>query len=117
VGTRRLLNDSQTIAWVTTAAASAKHVLSVCTGSLLLAKAGLLSGKSATSHWGALDLLASLDPTIDVVPDQRVVDSGIITSAGVSAGIDMALYVVEKLCGNRVAIDTARYMDYVSPRA
>src|SRR5690349_16309318 len=69
-----------------------------------------------TSHWGALDLLKSLDVTIDVVSDKRVVDSGIITSAGVSAGIDSAFYVVDKLCGNDVAIDTARYRGYVAKK-
>jgi len=84
----------------------------VCTGSLLLARAGLLAGRRATTHWGALDLLASLDPTITVERGQRVVEDGIITSAGVSAGMDMALSVVEALHGPEVADETARYIEF-----
>ncbi len=71
---------------------------SVCTGSLVYARAGLLTGRPATTHWGSLDLLRELDPTIDVRPDDRFVDdSDVITSAGVSAGIDMALHLVARL--------------------
>jgi transcriptional regulator GlxA family with amidase domain len=69
---------------------------SVCTGSLLLAKAGLLEGRRATTHWAALDLLESLNAGVRVDRESRYVDDGIVSSAGVSAGIDMALYVVEK---------------------
>jgi transcriptional regulator GlxA family with amidase domain len=111
-GTRRLLDDPDTIAWIRQTASRAQLVTSVCTGSLLLARAGLLAGRRATTHWGALDLLASLDPTIQVERDRRVVEDGIITSAGVSAGIDMALAVVESLCGRAVADETARYIEY-----
>jgi transcriptional regulator GlxA family with amidase domain len=84
----------------------------VCTGALLLAQAGLLTGRRATTHWAALDLLASLDSSITVDRDARVVSDGIVSSAGVSAGIDMAFDVVERLCGRNVADETARYIDY-----
>ena len=89
-GTRALLEDEETLAWISAVAADASQTTSVCTGSLLLAKAGLLKGRRATTHWGALDLLASLDADISVDRKSRYVDDGVITSAGVSAGIDMA---------------------------
>jgi len=111
-GTRKLLEDDELLTWIKKAASNAVTVTSVCSGSLLLAKAGLLQGKAATTHWGALDTLASIDPTIRVERQQRVVDSEIITSAGISAGIDMALHVVERILGAEVANDTARYMEY-----
>ena len=111
-GTRALLDDQETLAWIGTVAADASQTTSVCTGSLLLAKAGLLEGRRATTHWGALDLLASLDADIIVDRNSRYVDDGIITSAGVSAGIDMTFYVVEGHCGREVADETARYIDY-----
>lgn len=111
-GTRALLQDGTVLDWIRRIAAGASRVTSVCTGALLLAQAGLLAGRRATTHWGALDLLASLDPTIRVDAAARVVKDGITTSAGVSAGIDMALAVVADLHGQTVADETARYMDY-----
>jgi transcriptional regulator GlxA family with amidase domain len=114
-GTRALLEDAPTIDWIREVAASAAHVTSVCTGALLLAKAGLLSGRRATTHWAGLDLLASIDPTIQVERSLRVVSDVVVTSAGVSAGIDMAFSIVEKLCGRAVADETAHYIEY--PRA
>lgn len=111
-GTRALLRDSGVLAWIRQTAAGAQRVTSVCTGALVLARAGLLAGRRATTHWGALALLAELDPTIRVEADRRVVDDGIVTSAGVSAGIDMALGVVEAMHGRAIADETARYMDY-----
>ena len=116
-GTRALLRDEATLAWIRQTAAAARQVTSVCTGALLLARTGLLAGRRATTHWGALGLLAEVDATIRVEPDRRVVDDGIVTSAGVSAGIDMALAVVESLCGRAVADETAHYMDYPRVRA
>ena len=112
-GTRRLLNDRETLEWIRRTAAAARQVTSVCTGALLLANAGLLKGRTATTHWAAYDLLASLDPTVTVRREDRVVRDGIITSAGVSAGIDMAFTVVEQLCGRDVADETAHYIEYV----
>jgi transcriptional regulator GlxA family with amidase domain len=111
-GTRALLERAPVLEWIRERAASARQVTSVCTGSLLLARAGLLAGRRATTHWGALDLLASLDPTLTVERDLRVVDDGIVSSAGVSAGIDMAFFVVESLYGRDVADETARYIEY-----
>jgi transcriptional regulator GlxA family with amidase domain len=114
-GARQLLQNDAVLDWIRRTAGSARQVASVCTGALLLARAGLLSGRRATTHWGALDLLASLDPSIQVERTRRVVEDGIITSAGVSAGIDMALTLVGNLWGGEVAEDTARYMEYPRP--
>jgi len=84
----------------------------VCTGSLLLAKAGLLQGRHATTHWGALGTLDALDAGVTVEREHRVVDDGVISSAGVASGIDMAFYVVESLFGREVADETAHYIEY-----
>lgn len=110
-GTRRLLDNDDTLSWIRKVAEGGARITSVCTGSLLLAKAGLLKNKAATTHWGALETLAALDPTIKVCR-KRYVDQGIVTSAGISAGIDMALYVVGELLGPELSEDTARYMEY-----
>jgi transcriptional regulator GlxA family with amidase domain len=111
-GTRKLVEDSKIIDWIANVASHARHITSVCTGALLLAKAKLLQGKRATTHWGALELLADLDASMTVEREKRVVDDGIITSAGVAAGIDMALLVVERLFGRSVADETAHYIEY-----
>ena len=111
-GTRPLMTDQETLDWIRRTAAQARKVTSVCTGSLLLTKAGLLEGHRATTHWGALDLLESLDGRVKVERDLRVVDDGIITSAGVASGIDMAFYVVETLFGPAVADETAHYIEF-----
>ena len=116
-GTRALLDDQETIDWIKRTSQAAQQVTSVCTGALLLARAGLLSGRRATTHWGAYDLLGSLDPSIDVVREARVVRDGIVSSAGVSAGIDMAFDVVEQICGATVANETAHYIEYPRVRA
>ena len=114
-GTRPLLQDAETLEWIRGRAGAARRVASVCTGSLLLAKAGLLSRRRATTHWNALDLLASLDPTVTVERGVRFVEDGIITSAGVAAGIDMTFHLVATLCGHAVAEETARYIEYPWP--
>jgi transcriptional regulator GlxA family with amidase domain len=112
-GTRALLKDDKTIDWIRRTAVNVRQLTSVCTGSLLLAQAGLLRGRRATTHWGALDLLAGIDAGVQVDRERRVVDDGgVITSAGVASGIDMAFYVVERVCGKAVADDTARYIEY-----
>lgn len=112
LGARALLDDEQTLDWVKTVNKRAALTTSVCTGALVLAKAGLLANRKATTHWGAYDALAKLDDTITVDRDSRYVDDGIMTSAGVAAGIDLALHIVEQRCGAAVANDTARFMDY-----
>jgi len=111
-GTRALLNDGATLDWIRAVSARAERVTSVCTGALLLAKAGLLAGRTATTHWAALDLLESLGPGFEVDRERRVIDDGVITSAGVASGIDMAFYVVETLLGRAVADETAKYIEY-----
>jgi transcriptional regulator GlxA family with amidase domain len=111
-GTRPLLEHAEVCAWIERTARTARLVSSVCTGALLLAKVGLLRGRRATTHWGALDLLRSLDPTIRVESGSRFVDDGVLTSAGISAGIDLALALVERVAGAAVADDTAHYMEY-----
>jgi transcriptional regulator GlxA family with amidase domain len=111
-GTRPLLNDTEALDWLRRTAGGAERIASVCTGALLLARAGLLAGRRATTHWSSLDRLRELDATITVVRDRRVVDDVIITSAGVSAGIDMAFALVTAYCGREVAEETARYIEY-----
>ena len=111
-GTRALLTDAAALAWIRETAGTSRQVTSVCTGALLLAKIGLLQGKRATTHWAGLELLATIDPTIQVQRERRVVHDGIFTSAGVSAGIDMSFSVVEQICGRDVALETAHYIEY-----
>jgi transcriptional regulator GlxA family with amidase domain len=112
-GNRRLLADPEHLAWVREQRAKVPLMASVCTGSLVYAAAGLLTGRPATTHWQSLDRLAQLDPTIDVRPDDRYVDDGdVITSAGVSAGIDMALYLVVRLVGEERARQVKRGIQY-----
>jgi len=112
-GTRTLLKDDKALDWIRRTAVNVRQLTSVCTGSLLLAQAGLLRGRRATTHWSALDLLAGLDAGLQVDRERRVVDDGgVITSAGVASGIDMSFYILERMCGKAVADDTARYMEY-----
>ena len=112
-GTRPHLRDDAQLDWVRRQRAEIPLMASVCTGSLVYAAAGLLSGRPATTHWGSLDLLAELDPSIDVRPDQRFVDDGdVITASGVSAGIDMALHLVDRLAGTARAREVRRYIQY-----
>jgi transcriptional regulator GlxA family with amidase domain len=93
VGTRRDLSDPATLEWVRGLEGDGTLMTSVCTGALVFAAAGVLRDRPATTWWGALDRLAELDPSIEVRPDDRFVDSGeVVTAAGVSAGIDMALH-------------------------
>ena len=86
---------------------------SVCTGSLVYAAAGLLTGRRATTHWASLNLLSELDPTVVTDVEARFVDDGdLITSAGVSAGIDMALHLVARLTDAERAREVRRYLQY-----
>ena len=100
-------------AWIQRAATNSSIVASVCTGAFLLARAGLLAGKQATTHWEDQQDLQEMFPNIDVIPDRRWVDAGnIITSGGISAGIDMSLHIVERLMGRSLAERTARQMEF-----
>ena len=111
-GTRTLLNNESLLKWIKSVSDKANITASVCTGSLLLAKAGLLEGKRATTHWGAIKALKSISKNICVISDRRVVNDEIITSAGVSSGIDMAFMIVENLYGEEVSSDTAKYIEF-----
>ena len=97
-GTRPLVKDSEHLAWVRRLRSTTALMTSVCTGSLVYAAAGLLAGRPATTYWGALDELARIDPTVLIDAEARFVDDGdVVTAAGVSAGIDMALHLVARL--------------------
>jgi transcriptional regulator GlxA family with amidase domain len=112
-GTRRELVDEAVLDWVREIAAGGTVVSSVCTGSLVLAAAGLLDGRPATTHWQSLALLPTLGREIEVRPDDRFVDDGtVITAAGVSAGIDMALHLVSRLHSRERAREVRRYIQY-----
>jgi transcriptional regulator GlxA family with amidase domain len=105
-------DDPKMMAWVKTRVAAGELTMSVCNGALVLAHAGLLDGLRATSHYGAIAALRKF-PRITVVPEERFVDNGrIVTTQGVSAGIDGALHVVERLLGSERARSVARYMMY-----
>ena len=103
------------LAWIRDRAA-ASPIASVCTGSFLLAEAGVLEGHAATTHWADCDDFAERYPTIELRRDSRVVDEWpVVTSAGVSSGIDMSLSIVARVGGSALATDTARYMEYPYP--
>jgi transcriptional regulator GlxA family with amidase domain len=112
-GTRAQLEDESQLNWVRQQRLEVPLMTSVCTGSLVFAAAGLLAHRPATTHWGSLDKLAELDPTIEVRTDQRFVDDGdLVTSAGISAGIDMALHLVCRLAGVDRAREVRRGIQY-----
>jgi transcriptional regulator GlxA family with amidase domain len=115
-GTRREMNNARLIDWLSERSRQITTLTSVCTGSLLLGKAGLLDGKRATTHWRVLEEMRGWFPAVTVIDNEHVVEEGnVITSAGISAGIDMALRVVARHHGDAVARATARYMEYPFP--
>jgi transcriptional regulator GlxA family with amidase domain len=112
-GTRREMNNPIVLDWVRGQFDGLELLLSVCTGALVLAKAGLLDGLAATTHFRAVEELRVAAPNTTLCPTERYVDNGkIVLSAGISAGIDMSLYVVSRLLGAEKAADTARHMQY-----
>lgn len=112
-GARARVDDEAEVAWIRDQRPKVPLLASVCTGSLVFAKAGLLKGRPATSHWASLDRLASIDPTIDVRREDRFVDDGdVVTSAGISAGIDMALHLVSRFAGVERARAVRRGIQY-----
>jgi transcriptional regulator GlxA family with amidase domain len=112
-GTRQEINNPTIINWISSVAKAGNLTTSVCTGSFLLGKAGLLEGKKVTTHWASLARMAEAFPSVTVEKEVRWVDEDkIITSAGVSAGIDMSLHVVGRLHGREVALTTAKQMEY-----
>ena len=117
-GTRAQLGNEAMLGFLRDRSADVPLLTSVCTGSLLLAKAGLLEGRRATTHWQVLDLMAEMFPGVTVERGLHVVEDGdMVTSAGISAGIDMALRVVERQLGESTARATARQMEYPYPES
>src|SRR5471030_2965141 len=101
------------VAWIAGMARDCELVASVCTGALLLAQAALLDQQDATTHWDDIDDLRAMFPKVRVQPQRRWIDNGrIVTCAGISAGIDMSLHLVERLAGRELALRTARQMEY-----
>ena len=113
LGTRKEMDNPVLREWIEDRAKEVELTLSVCTGALMLAKAGLLEGLSATTHHNGMELLRELTPDAALEEEERFVDNGrIVLSAGISAGIDASLHVVAKLLGTEQALETARYMEY-----
>lgn len=107
------MEDEATLAWIRTRTQPAEHVLSICTGSYILANTGLLDGKQATTFHKAFDGMAEQFPEITVVRDQRWVDAGkLVTSAGLASGIDAALHVVAEVLGETQARSVALHLEY-----
>jgi transcriptional regulator GlxA family with amidase domain len=112
-GTRSQRLNARLLDWIAAQRQAIELTTSVCTGAFLLAERGILDGKRATTHWASVDWMRENYPGVTMLADERVVDEGsVITSAGVSAGIDMALHVVARLHGAGAAEWTARRMEY-----
>ncbi len=112
-GTRRERHNQRLLDWIVQQNQRTQLTTSVCTGAFLLAERGLLNHHRATTHWASIEWMRTTYPAVEMVADSRVVDEGhIITSAGVSAGIDMSLHVVSRFYGSKVAEWTARRMEY-----
>ena len=115
-GTRAEIKNPRLLAWIKERAAQVETLTSVCTGSMLLGQAGLLDGRHATTHWRSLPWMRESFPSVTVEEKLHVVEDGnVLTSAGISAGIDMALRVVARHFGETVARNTARNMEYRYP--
>jgi transcriptional regulator GlxA family with amidase domain len=115
-GTRREITNPRLLGWIADRGRRVETLTSVCTGAMLLGAAGLLDGRRATTHWRALDWMRQTFPTVMVEGALHVVEDGhVLTSAGISAGIDMALRVVSRYCGEVVGRATARHMEYPYP--
>jgi transcriptional regulator GlxA family with amidase domain len=110
-GTRQEMNNPRMIDFVREAGANAQYVTSVCTGAFILHRAGFLSGRRATTHWGSLERLRGLGD-VEVVEERFVQDGNVITAAGVSAGIDMALYLASLLTDRQTAQNVQKLMEY-----
>ncbi len=113
-GTRPLLKHDRLIRWIADQSQKVEFLLSVCTGALLLAQAGLLKDCPATTHHEAFDQLQQISPTTRIISDQRFIQASdrIYTSGGISAGIDLSLYMVEKLVGSETRVKVAAEMEY-----
>jgi transcriptional regulator GlxA family with amidase domain len=116
-GTRKEVKNNTLLSWIADRAAKTRLTASVCTGSSLLGKAGLLNGREATTHWRAFDFLRDAAPTALIRQDVLfTLDDPIFTSAGVSAGIDLALRIVSHFFGTKIGQATARQMEYPYPQ-
>ena len=112
-GTRRERTNAVILEWLRNQNQTCEMTLSVCTGAFLLAEAGILRGMRATTHWNSLDWMRQQYRDVLMIDGHRFVDEGrVITSAGVSAGIDMSLHVIQRLHGVQTARWTARRMEY-----
>lgn len=112
-GTRAEIANERLVAWIAERGRAVETLASVCTGAMLLGKAGLLDGRRATTHWRSLGWLRESFPAVAVEDALHVVEDGhVVTSAGISAGIDLALSVVARYHGEAVARATARHMEY-----
>jgi transcriptional regulator GlxA family with amidase domain len=112
------MNNERLLGWIAGRSKQVETLTSVCTGALLLGKAGLLDGKRATTHWRSLDWMQELFPRTVVEKRLHFVEDGaLFTSAGISAGIDMALKVVSRYFGEAVAKTTAKHMEYPFPES
>jgi transcriptional regulator GlxA family with amidase domain len=115
-GTRKEIDNPRMLTWIAARAREVETLTSVCTGSMLLGRAGLLDGRRATTHWRSLDWMRQSFPAVTVEDKLHVVEDGhVLTSAGISAGIDMALRVVTRYFGEAVGRATARTMEYPFP--
>ena len=115
-GTRKEISNQRLLTWISKRAKQVEKLTSVCTGAMLLGQAGLLDGRRATTHWRSLDRMRQSFPAVTVEAKLHVVEDGhVLTSAGISAGIDMALRVVARCCGEAVGRATARHMEYPFP--
>lgn len=107
------IHNDRVITWIQRQMKNVQLMTSVCTGALLLAKAGLLKGKMATTHWASYERLEKEFPEVEVQRDVKFVDEGtVITSGGISAGINMTFHIVKRLVGPQVAQETAKRMEY-----
>jgi len=115
-GTRKQIANPRALTWIAERAKEVETLTSVCTGAMLLGHAGLLDGRRATTHWRSLDWMRQSFPAVAVEDTLHVVeDAHVLTSAGISAGIDMALLVVARHFGEVVGRATARHMEYPFP--
>lgn len=112
-GSRREMHNEVLLDWLRKTTPNCEYILSVCTGAMILANAGLTKNLQATTHHMAFDALREIDTSLTVHENTRVVDNGkYIFSGGISAGIDASFHLVNKLFGAKVALETARYMEY-----
>lgn len=115
-GTRAEMSNQRVLSWIAERARGIETLTSVCTGAMLLGQIGLLDGRRATTHWRSLEWMRQSFPSVTVEDKLHVVEDGqVLTSAGISAGIDMALRVVARYCGEAVGRATARHMEYPFP--